>query len=293
METLSREKTLLAIALIIATGAAIFAAYRYTALAQENAALEGRVAELNLSNDRIALELSKFQNDNADLNHSLAAAENQNAGFATAIGDLTNTVGQLQKLSEMDPQLLKKYSKVYFLDENYAPASLSSIDAKFLYNTSHPQLLLSGVVPFLNSMINAAVQDGVTLQVVSAYRSFFEQSYLKTEYKVTYGTGANQFSADQGYSEHQLGTAIDFGAPGLANVFTQFASSSAYQWLQDNAYKYGFVISYPKQNTYYEFEPWHWRFVGRALAQKIHDDNEYFYNLTQRDIDAYLASFYE
>ncbi|PJC82708.1 hypothetical protein CO006_02150, partial [Candidatus Roizmanbacteria bacterium CG_4_8_14_3_um_filter_35_14] len=61
----------------------------------------------------------------------------------------------------------------------------------------------------------------------------------------------------------------------------------------ENAYKYGFILSYPKQNTYYQFEPWHWRFVGMTLATKLHDTNQYFYNLAQREIDLYLISIFD
>ena len=109
---------------------------------------------------------------------------------------------------------------------------------------------------------------------------------------VTYGSGANQFSADQGFSEHQLGTTIDFTTPELGANFDNFKSSSAYDWLLSNAYKYGFVISYPEGNNYYQFEPWHWRFVGKGLAKRLYEDGEYFYDLDQRTIDSYLINIF-
>jgi len=273
--------------------AALYGGYVSFELDQQNTSLEKTILELHKTVSNLET-LQSANNDNiGSLTHSLQAAQNQNDGFASEIGQLSNTVGALQKLSQTDPQLLEKYSRVFFLSENYAPAQLSPVDTSVLYNKSQPQLILSGVLPFLEAMIAAASRDGVTLQVVSAYRSFYEQSFLKAEYKVTYGSGANQFSADQGYSEHQLGTAVDFGTPNVKNLFIDFASSTASQWLTDNAYKFGFIISYPKENTYYEYEPWHWRFVGIALAAKIHDDHEYFYNLAQRDIDAYLGNFFD
>jgi D-alanyl-D-alanine carboxypeptidase len=130
--------------------------------------------------------------------------------------------------------------------------------------------------------------------VVSAYRSFGEQSSLKASYKRTYGAGtANSFSADQGYSEHQLGTTIDFTTTILGANFAGFDKSDAYEWLLDNAYKYGFIISYPKTNAYYTYEPWHWRFVGVELATKLHDDNQHFYDLDQRAINGYLVNLFD
>jgi D-alanyl-D-alanine carboxypeptidase len=72
-----------------------------------------------------------------------------------------------------------------------------------------------------------------------------------------------------------------------------FEKTEAYEWLQKNAYNYGFVISYTKNNTYYSFEPWHWRFVGKKLAKKLHKTNKYFYKMDQREIYNYLEYFFD
>ena len=108
-----------------------------------------------------------------------------------------------------------------------------------------------------------------------------------------YGSGANSFSADQGYSEHQLGTTIDFTTEEIGASSSVFGKTTAYQWLLENAYKYGFILSYPEANKYYQFEPWHWRFVGRGLAEKLHQEGKNFYDLDQREIDEYLISFFD
>jgi len=143
-------------------------------------------------------------------------------------------------------------------------------------------------------MLNAAKNDGVDLFVYSAFRSFNEQAALKGQYTVTYGAGtANQFSADQGYSEHQLGTTIDFMTTGIGGILENFKGTNAYTWLQNNGHKYGFVMSYPENNSYYEFEPWHWRFVGRSLAGNLHSSGRSFYDVEQREIDEYLLSLFD
>jgi D-alanyl-D-alanine carboxypeptidase len=72
-----------------------------------------------------------------------------------------------------------------------------------------------------------------------------------------------------------------------------FETTPAYEWLVKNAYKFGFALSYPKDNAYYIFEPWHWRFVGTDLARKLHRDGKSFYDLEQREIDEYLISLFD
>jgi D-alanyl-D-alanine carboxypeptidase len=203
-------------------------------------------------------------------------------------------VGSLEKLSVTDPELLQKYSKTYFLNEHYVPISLSQIPIEYT-NTSGKNLEIhSDVLPFLEDMLADAKDAGLSLQVLSAYRSFYTQAELKASYIFTYGAGtANKFSAEQGYSEHQLGTTMDFTNPTIAGVLSGFDTTPEYKWLLENAYKYGFVISYPEGNTYYKFEPWHFRFVGIKLATKLYEDNMYFYNMDQRVINTYLPNIFD
>ena len=210
------------------------------------------------------------------------------------VGSVTNTITTLQKLSKTDPELLAKYSKVFFLNENYAPARLTEIPSKYSYSDKKILKLIPEAWVHLQNLIDDASKENVQMYVFSAFRSFNEQQALKGQYTVTYGAGtANTFSADQGYSEHQLGTTIDIIAPGLGGSLDGFDGTPAYQWLLKNAYKYGFVISYPKNNTFYTFEPWHWRFVGVKLATDLHKDGKNFYDLDQRTIDEYLVNLFD
>jgi LAS superfamily LD-carboxypeptidase LdcB len=215
--------------------------------------------------------------------------------FASQIGGIQGAVGTLEKLSQTDPELLKKYSKVYFLSENYVPETFVKIDQKYTYDSKEDYLFYARVWPFLQDMLEIAknASPDFDLKIISAYRSFGKQSELKSSYTVIYGSGANKFSADQGYSEHQLGTTVDFTVPEIGASYSDFDKTSAYQWLLENAYRYGFILSYPENNKYYQFEPWHWRFVGRALAEKLHQESKNFYDLDQREIDQYLISFFD
>ena len=293
------KKILFIIGIVIAAGALLYDGYAYMTVLKENKDLQNDVFNLGNQVGVLAraltstnLKLASTSVQLSSTTQSLESEQSTNATFAPQINELSGTVASLQTMASIDPQLLQKYSKVYFLSDNYAPTSLSPIDIRYLYNSSTPQLFLSGALPDLGALLAGAVRDGVALKIISAYRSFYEQGALKLDYVDEYGSGANQFSADQGYSEHQLGTAVDFGMQGAQNLRTEFASSTGYQWLANNAYRFGFILSYPQGNTYYQFEPWHWRYVGVALATKLHEDNEYFYNMSQRDINQYLISFF-
>ena len=213
--------------------------------------------------------------------------------FTGQIQDIGNTVGTLEKLAATDKELLKKYSKVYFLNENYIPPALSDIEEKYIYKGSTNFEVHVKVWPYLRNLLEEAEKGDLELSVASAYRSYNEQASLKSGYKVIYGSGANQFSADQGYSEHQLGTTVDFTTEKVGGEFSKFNKDPAFDWLKNNAYKYGFVLSYPEGNTYYKYEPWHWRFVGVSLATRLHDDGKYFYDLDQREIDKYLIKLFD
>lgn len=248
---------------------------------------------LSRENTTLTGELSLEREKNRTLSEILVAEQGKNTGFEAKIGEITSIVGNLQKLTATDPELLKKYSKIYFLNENYSPAQLSSLEPQYLYEEGRTQLIHTGVLPRLMAMIAAAKQDGITMEIVSAYRSFYDQATVKDGYKVVYGAGtANQFSADQGYSEHQLGTAVDFTTTGMQSILTGFEKTAAYAWLTANAHKNGFVLSYPSGNSYYQFEPWHWRFVGVALSGELKNTGKNFYDLDQREIDGYLITLF-
>lgn len=224
---------------------------------------------------------------------ALRAEERRNEEFADQIDDIAGTVGVLDKLSKTDEELLQKYSKVYFLNENYVPSRLKKIDESMVMAGKGDQYFHAEALPFLTEMIEDAADDGVDLKIISAYRSFETQSELKGSYTQVYGSGANTFSADQGYSEHQLGTTFDITDPATSGTYTSFKDTKAYAWLLDNAYRYGFVLSYPDGNSFYIFEPWHWRFVGTDLARDLHRADAHFYDWDQRTIDEYLITIFD
>jgi len=230
----------------------------------------------------------------ADEKKNVGDIESRLGTYQKEVLDITGTVTTLEKLNKIDPELLQKYSKVFFLNEHYAPARLTEIPNNYEYDESKFSKLDSQVWPSLENMLKASIVDDLEIYVYSAFRSFEEQNALKDQYAVIYGIGtANQFSADQGYSEHQLGTTVDLITTGIGGTVEGFEGTEAYQWLLNNAYKYGFVMSYPDNNEYYLFEPWHWRFVGVKLATDLYSNGKNFYDLDQREIDEYLVNLFE
>ncbi len=253
------------------------------------------LADAQKENAKKVAELEdSFLGTKTTLTEVLMAEQSRNNSLTEEFNKIMSTVTDLAKLSATDKELLKKYSKNYFLNEHYVPISLSNIDPKFVNSTSSNFQIHSNVKPYLEAMLLTANSEGMNLRVQSAYRSFGTQSALKSAYTVTYGAGtANKFSADQGYSEHQLGTTVDFTTEATKGALVGFDKTPEYQWLLANAYRFGFVISYPAGNAYYKFEPWHWRFVGIKLATRLHNDGIYFYDMDQRVVDSYLADIFE
>ena len=264
---------------------------RLTDLASTTAALAQTTKDSDTTLDQKTTTLS----DSLYISQqNIEAIQNRLGGFEQTVGSISSSVGVLEKLSKTDPELVQKYSKVFFLNEHYTPERVAQIDQQFVYSDTRPERIHALVAPFLNSLLNAAKAGSIPVYVKSAYRSFDEQEALKSSYSVVYGAGtANQFSADQGYSEHQLGTTVDFISSGQGGVLAGFDNTAAYQWLLQNAYRWGFVLSYPKGNQYYIFEPWHWRFVGVKLATSLHNQGKNFYDLEQREIDEYLATIFD
>jgi LAS superfamily LD-carboxypeptidase LdcB len=256
--------------------------------------LASTTAMFSQNTSQLAQNITDLRSQTSGLSNTISSTQQNIDAVSTKVGGVEQTVGSIQKLAQIDPELLKKYSKVYFMNENYAPAHLTTIPDEYIYSTKDPQQFLTESWPFLKSLADAAKSDGVALYVKSAYRSFADQQSLKSIYTVVYGAGtANSFSADQGYSEHQLGTTVDLITTGLGGQTAGFDTTKAYPWLLANAYRFGFVLSYPKGNGYYTYEPWHWRFVGVKLATYLHNNTTNFYAMDQRDIDTYLITLFD
>jgi len=120
----------------------------------------------------------------------------------------------------------------------------------------------------------AAKAAGVNVMPISGYRSFSEQASLYDSYVRQYGQAtADTFAARPSYSEHQTGLAMDIGnASGICALQACFANTPAGRWAAEHGWEYGFIIRYPagaEATTGYTYEPWHLRYVGRAIAEEM------------------------
>lgn len=145
--------------------------------------------------------------------------------------------------------------------------------------TSDEKHIRQTIVDPLTQLFEAASKDGHSLMIGSAYRSAATQTDLFNSYVASAGYDeANMYSAHPGHSEHQTGLAVDISTTSQQCYLDEcFIGTSDGQWLADNAYKFGFTLRYPKGKeaiTGYNFEPWHYRYVGVALAAALHQSGD-------------------
>jgi len=159
--------------------------------------------------------------------------------------------------------LVNKYNK---LSENYVPDLVTMGDD---YSRTGLKMQKEAYEHF-KDMVNAAKEDGYTIYNISSYRSYSTQNNIYNRYVKNDGQkNADTYSARPGYSEHQTGFASD-----IITTSDSFAYTKEYKWLKDNSYKYGFILRYPKGKEYitgYQFEPWHYRYVGLDVAKYIYE----------------------
>ena len=127
----------------------------------------------------------------------------------------------------------------------------------------------------LEEMFAAAKADGITLSIVSGYRSYSKQSTIYTRKKSSQGQeAADRVSARPGTSEHQLGLAMDVARKGSSQLNTKFGTTPEGKWVSANAHRFGFIVRYLQNYedvTGYMYEPWHVRYVGTEHAAKLYE----------------------
>lgn len=172
----------------------------------------------------------------------------------------------MAKTRSQPADLLVLVDKRHALSEDYRPPDLIDLDYRGLTVTRSSMQLRAFVLPDLAAMTAAARLAGTDVTVSSTYRSFNRQAFL-FDYEVE-RRGPEQASmlvARPGHSQHQLGTAIDFGSIDLG-----YGETREGQWVLANAWRFGFSLSYPQgleDLTGYQYEPWHFRYLGRAGAE--------------------------
>ncbi len=172
-----------------------------------------------------------------------------------------------------DQGLLLWVNRERSLPPDYVPPDLVPITGVPV--TVQGMLLRRVALGPLRELIEAARAEGLEIVVSSAYRSYQTQAAVHSYWVRVLGEArAVRVSARPGHSEHQLGTTVDLTSPRATYQLTEsFADTPEGRWLQANAHRFGFVMSYPPGKeaiTGYDYEPWHFRFVGVELATQLH-----------------------
>ena len=185
-------------------------------------------------------------------------------------------------ISKKELMLVNKY---YYLDNTYEPESLVSIPTTYAWGEpGYHKVTKETYDAFLN-LWEASNEQGYYLMISSSYRTYDKQQEVYDDYKESRGTEyADSIAARPGYSEHQTGYTIDMFEKGTTQK--TFHTTESYDWLINNAHKYGFILRYPEDKediTGYSFESWHYRYVGIDVATYIYENKITF--------DEYYAYF--
>ena len=161
------------------------------------------------------------------------------------------------------------------LDKSYVPSDLKKSEAKFLEYVQDNNL--ENATSYASKkMFDAAAQDGISLIGISGYRSYSLQKRLyEARVRENGEEKTRAYTAEPGASEHQSGLAIDILCNEYQRLDEGFENTNAFRWLTENCYKYGFILRYLKGKediTGYNYEPWHFRYIGNEeIAKDIMD----------------------
>ncbi len=178
------------------------------------------------------------------------------------------------------PKPKKVYEDASFLDVGqdvpltdtfYIPSNLVKLDKDI---SKYHICVKEEVAEALKSMIGAASLEGYTIIVSSGFRDYYTQKSIIERETKNGNPNVNVAVAKPGYSEHQLGVAVDLTSKSIAyaSATMKFGDTPESDWLEKHASEYGFIESYPKGKeaiTGYMYEPWHYRYVGIENATEI------------------------
>ena len=189
------------------------------------------------------------------------------------------------KEADVSKKELMLVNKFYSLSEDYEPENITDISLSYSYSGNRVAKIANDAYI---DMANRAKADGIMLLANSTYRTYERQDEIYDDFYYSKGISyADSYAARPGHSEHQTGLALDIFTNGTSTT-ENFEKSDAYKWLIDNAHLYGFILRYPKGKEYltgYNYESWHYRYVGVSVAKEIKELDITF--------DEYYAYFIE
>ena len=178
--------------------------------------------------------------------------------------------------TDMTKNNLILVNKYYKLENNYEPSDLETIrNEYFISGNNYVRQLKKEAKEAFEMLSKSSIENGTPVYGQSAYRTYDRQEYLYNKAVKNMGKeAADNDTARPGHSEHQTGLAIDVSSTKSGNMLS-FDSTSSYTWMNNNAYKYGFVLRYESNKTSvtgFMYESWHYRYVGIEVATDMHDN---------------------
>lgn len=235
--------------------------------------------------EKKASELDQLENINEKINYfntdyikRYISYKNSNPSLET-IQIIKNVNMQLDKTQYEDiiparnlntPKVL--VNKYYYLEEDYVPKNLEAISSMYALNGM--QLVKEAKIAF-EFLSKAASKEDLRIIAMSSYRSYEYQVDLYNRYVKQDGKEkADTYSGRPGHSEHQTGLAVD--VYNGKTDYTNFEKTKEFKWMNSHAHEYGFILRFPKDKeheTGYEYESWHYRYVGEEIATYIKENN--------------------
>ncbi len=189
-------------------------------------------------------------------------------------------------INTKNTEYLVLLNKTHQSGASYCPPDLTKLDSELTLYGKEIELRLYAAKAAEALVKELHAQGFTDIVVTSGYRSYsYQQSLFNTyieQEKAAHPTWTDAqvreyvltYSAAPGTSEHHTGNAIDLISTNHVSLDESFAQNPAYEWLQQNAHRFGFILRYPKDKTAitgYSYEPWHYRFVGADAATEIHE----------------------
>ena len=164
--------------------------------------------------------------------------------------------------------LVNKYNQ---LPAGYEQYNLVNMSREHTVNDGKQYLLAGVAYENYIKMSDAAKKDGLSMKVLSAYRTEnYQRNLYNNKVRTAGRVNADNYSARPGHSEHQTGLAVD-----ISSTKGTFEYTPEFKWLQKHAHEYGYILRYPKGKewiTGYSYEPWHYRYVGVDAAKIIYEE---------------------
>lgn len=193
----------------------------------------------------------------------LIVEENKHSQVTTGITENV-TIGKTTK-----GYTIKRINGIYYVNNILIANKSYALPKEYA-----PGQLLTDFNDAFEAMKTDAANQGISLRVISGYRSYATQNTIYNRYVNRDGVAtADTYSARAGYSEHQSGLAAD-----INSLDQDFINTKEGKWLNTNCYKYGFIIRYPYNKeslTGYMYEPWHIRYIGKKIAKELYNNGDW------------------